>query len=182
MTSMITCPNHGKLSEKKYSSIRLKDVAEVFQDYKKPALFLSVCFCDWKCCKEAGIPVTVCQNHSVINQVNHELSFSSLLKMVQSSYTDAVLFAGLEPFEQADEVIQCIEYLRANGVQKDIVIYTGYYPEEIDPDTISRLASCDIIMKCGRFVPNSSPRFDEVLGITLVSDNQYGVRLTNRTI
>ena len=31
----------------------------------------------------------------------------------------------------------------------------------------------NIIIKFGRFIPHSSPRFDEILGIELQSDNQY---------
>lgn len=177
MTSMMTCSNAGKLSDKKYTSIRLKDAVEVFQDYKKSALLLSTCYCDWKCCIEAGVDKSVCQNQKIAQQREVTLPFESVLKKVNQSFTDAVIFGGLEPFMQADEVIQCIEYLRQHGVKKDIVIYTGYYVEEIDAETLAYLVLNGVILKCGRFIPNRKSKFDAVLGITLASDNQYGVYL-----
>ena len=55
----------------------------------------------------------------------------------------------------------------------DIVIYTGYYKEEI-VDKINRLKNYDnIVVKFGRFIPGHEKHFDEVLGIELASDNQY---------
>lgn len=177
MTSMMTCSDVGKLSDKKYTSIRLKDAVEVFQDYKKSALLFSTCYCDWKCCHEAGVDIDICQNQKVSQQREVTLPFESILKKVNQSFTDAVIFGGLEPILQADEVVQCIEYLRKHGVKKDIVVYTGYYLEEIDPETLAYLALNDCILKCGRFIPDRKPKFDAVLGITLASDNQYGVYL-----
>lgn len=57
------------------------------------------------------------------------------------------------------------------------MIYTGYYVEEIDAETLAYLVKNDVILKCGRFIPNRKSKFDVVLGITLASDNQYGVYL-----
>lgn len=167
MTSMTTLCN----------TIRLTDVKEVFQDYKKSALMLGTCFCDWKCCKESGFPVTLCQNHSISKQGFHTVTFKQVLDYVRKSYTDAVLFAGLEPFMQKKEVLSCVRYLREKGVTKDIVIYTGYYLEELNEEVLEVCENCHVILKCGRFIPNRKPVFDKVLGVTLASDNQYGVIL-----
>lgn len=177
MTSTMTCFNVGKLSYTEYTGIRLKDAVEVFQDYKKSAILFSTCYCNWKCCHEAGIPESVCQNQKVAQQREVYLPFESVLKKVNQSFTDAVIFGGLEPMLQADEVVQCIQYLRQHGVKKDIVVYTGYYVEEIDEETLAYLAMNDVILKCGRYIPDRKPKFDAVLGITLASDNQYGVYL-----
>ena len=177
MTSMTGYSNIGKLSQQEFNSIRVKDVVEVFQDYKKSALLFSCCFCDWKCCKEAGIPISVCQNQSICSQRTITLSFESVLRMVNNSITDAIIFGGLEPFEQIDEVVRCIEYLRFNFVSKPVIIYTGFYPEEINENTLDRLSLSHVILKCGRYIPNLPPVYDEVLGITLASNNQYGVQL-----
>ena len=60
----------------------------------------------------------------------------------------------------------------------DIVIYTGYNKEEI-VDKITQLADFkNIIIKFGRYVPNRPSRYDEILGITLVSDNQYAEKIS----
>ena len=177
MTSTTTYSNLGKMSDKKYTSIRLKDMTEVFQDYKKSGILLCVSFCDWKCCKEANIPESVCQNNKIASQEIHEIEFKDLIKVVKNSYTDSVIFAGLEPLLQIDEVVSCIEALRDSGVTKDILIYTGYYLEEIDSRTIEKLKTLKVILKCGRYIPDRPSKYDEVLGVTLVSDNQYGVKL-----
>ena len=154
---------------------KVKDVVEVFQDYKKSAVLFSMCYCDWKCCKEAGIDV--CHNLPIAKQENVKLTFSDALSIVNNSVTDAVLFGGLEPLLQSEEVTHLIRYFREHGVKKDIVVYTGYYIEEIDKDVLESLTQCHVILKCGRFIPNRPSKFDDVLGVTLASDNQYGVQL-----
>lgn len=177
MTSMMTCSDAGKMTHKKYDCIRLKDAVEVFQDYKKSALLFSTCYCDWKCCHEAGVDIDICQNQKIAQQREVILPFESVLRKVNQSFTDAVIFGGLEPLLQPDEVLQCINYLRCHEVTKDILVYTGYYMEEIDEETLMYLTVCDVILKCGRYIPDRKPKFDAVLGITLASDNQYGVYL-----
>ena len=54
-----------------------------------------------------------------------------------------------------------------------IVIYTGYKEEELT-EQIKFLQKFDnIIVKFGRFIPDSLHIFDTVLGVTLASNNQY---------
>lgn len=159
------------------NEIRLKDVVEVFQDYKKSALLLCCVSCDWKCCREAGISNEVCQNHRIASQREVTIPFDSVLNKVSRSFTDAIIFGGLEPLLQIEEVCGLIEYLREHNVKKDILIYTGYYLEEIDKSVIERLKKHHVIFKCGRYIPNRPQKFDKILGITLASDNQYGVQL-----
>lgn len=166
MTSTITC-----------SSIKLKDITEVFQDYRKPSLFLCVCGCDWKCCTEAGIPVTTCQNHKIQSQRPVEVPFKDILDLFNKGFMKAIIVGGLEPFLQKDELLALIRYLRYNGVSADIVIYTGYYPEEIEEQVLNDIISNhNIIIKYGRFKPDFDSRYDDVLGVTLASSNQYAVK------
>jgi hypothetical protein len=35
----------------------------------------------------------------------------------------------------------------------------------------------NVIIKYGRYIPNQTPHYDEVLGVNLASDNQYAERL-----
>ena len=35
-----------------------------------------------------------------------------------------------------------------------------------------------IIIKWGRYIPNRPSRYDEILGVTLASDNQYGKQIS----
>lgn len=60
----------------------------------------------------------------------------------------------------------------------DIVIYTGYNKDEIADEVAVLSTFSNIIIKFGRFVPNSTARFDEVLGIKLASDNQYAEKIS----
>ena len=63
----------------------------------------------------------------------------------------------------------------------DLVIYTGYNKEEERSQDlinfIKRNQYKNIIIKYGRYIPNQTPHYDEVLGVNLASDNQYAERL-----
>lgn len=64
------------------------------------------------------------------------------------------MIGGLEPFDNYQEVKTLISELR-HKTNDDIVIYTGYNKEEIK-DKISDLSIFpNIIIKFGRFVPDS---------------------------
>ena len=60
----------------------------------------------------------------------------------------------------------------------DIVIYTGYKEEEISEQVFWLKQFKNIVIKFGRFVPNQSPHYDEVLGVNLASDNQYAKKVS----
>ena len=149
-------------------------VPERFQDYKLPSMFISSCFCDYKCCKEQGLDIGVCQNaplaQAEIKDIDNEIIYK---QFVSNPITKAVCLGGLEPMIQINEVVDLINLFRTNGENCPFVIYTGYYPNEI-PEPLERLKQYkNIIVKFGRFVPNSQSKYDEVLGITLASSNQY---------
>lgn len=60
----------------------------------------------------------------------------------------------------------------------DVVIYTGYTQDEVE-DEVKLLSEFEnIIIKFGRFRPNQTPHRDEVLGVNLVSDNQYAIKIS----
>jgi len=82
--------------------------------------------------------------------------------------------------EQFDEVKRFLFSLRCVfGCDDDVVIYTGYNPEEIQAqlETLSSNYK-NIIIKFGRFIPDKPHRFDEVLGVELASDNQYAEKIS----
>ena len=96
--------------------------------------------------------------------------------------SNAVVFGGLEPFEDIDNVVMFIDMMRSSGNNDDIVIYTGYTEEEITINyqnyylTLQKYPN--IIIKYGRFVPDQKAHFDEVLGVNLQSDNQYAKKIS----
>lgn len=160
--------------------IHLKGVVmEDFVNYAKPSLFLITCKCDWKCCHEANIPITVCQNEPVVKQVTKEFLISSIYKAyIDNEITKAVVIGGLEPILQFEEVLSLLDYFRKQNCNDDFVIYTGYYKEEIEKEIEQLKKYPNVILKYGRYKPNSVSRFDDVLQITLVSDNQYAERIS----
>lgn len=154
-------------------------VEEDFTNYKKAAMFIGTISCGGKCCTEAGIPLSVCQNDgwrscNAIHMENKDL----IARYIDNDITHAIVFGGLEPFEQFHEVYDFIKELREYGCDDDVVIYTGYYKHEIARDVEKLSEFPNIVIKFGRFVPDSKSRYDEVLGITLVSENQYAERIS----
>lgn len=160
--------------------IHLKGVImEDFVNYAKPSLFLITCKCDWKCCHEANIPITVCQNEPVVRQDTKEFLISSIYKAyIDNEITKAVVIGGLEPILQFEEVLSLLDYFRKQNCNDDFVIYTGYYKEEIGKEIEQLKKYPNVILKYGRYKPNLVSRFDDVLQITLVSDNQYAERIS----
>lgn len=161
--------------------MKIKDILdECFQDYKKISMLISVSGCDWKCCKEAGIPISVCQNSELSNQKTHDMCDDDIIKRyLNNNITNAIIIAGLEPMLQYDEVYRFIHKLREQyGCYDDVVIYTGYYPEEIEHEINELSKYKNIIMKFGRFVPGSEKIHDDVLGIDLISNNQFAKKIS----
>ena len=154
-------------------------VDEDFIQYKKPSMFIGTCYCDWKCCKEQDIDISICQNQPLCNQPTKEFTSESLYNAYMSNdISKAVVIGGLEPILQFDEVYELILYFREHGCEDTFVIYTGYYPEEMS-DKIQKLQQYpNIIIKFGRFVPNQEHHFDEVLGVELASPNQYAKQVS----
>lgn len=149
-------------------------ITEDFINYKLPSLFLISSTCNWKCCIEQGRDISLCQNSPLAQQKTLDISPKKIYNMyITNPITEAIVIGGLEPIDQIDEVIEIIDYFRKNGEFSPFVIYTGYYPNEI-PNALNRLKNYNhIIIKFGRFIPNSPHRYDNVLGVELASNNQY---------
>lgn len=160
--------------------MQLKGITtEDFVNYKLPSMFLVSCYCDFKCCVEAGLDIGVCQNAPLVRSSQKEVQDRVIYdRFVKNDITKAVVIGGMEPFMQFDEIMSLIRMFRENGCQSDFVIYTGYYPDEIK-DKIETLKSFqNIVIKFGRYIPNRPSRYDDVLGVTLASDNQYAERIS----
>ena len=149
---------------------------EDFVNYRVPSMFISTARCNFKCDKECG--ENVCQNSSLAKQA--ELSIDDDLiveRYLNNPITNAVIFSGLEPFDQFAEMYELIGKFR-DHTDDDIVIYTGYVEEEIPAYIFLLKNFANIIVKFGRYIPGQKKHYDDVLGIKLASDNQYGVRIS----
>lgn len=149
-------------------------VFEDFVNYKKPSMFIGFSKCSFKCDKEFGS--CVCQNSSLANSPTIEISEKDIVnRYVLNPITSSIVCGGLEPFDTFEELLSLIKEIRGK-TNDDIVIYTGYKEEEI-VNYINILKQFkNIVIKFGRYIPNSSKRYDDILGIYLSSENQYAVR------
>jgi len=141
-------------------------------NYKLPAMFLIFPYCTFKCDKECGEPV--CQNSALAREPIIEIDTEEIVRRyLANPLTHAVVCGGLEPFDSGEDLNDFIELFRV--FSKDpIIIYTGYKEEEINSFYMKILENYgNIIVKFGRFIPNSPHIFDTVLGVELASNNQY---------
>lgn len=163
--------------------MRVKTIVdEDFINYKKPSMFIATCTCDFKCCREQGLDISICQNSNIANQPNIEVSDEAIYRRyIDNKLTNAIVIGGLEPFKQADEIISLIKYFRQRYCTDDIVIYTGYEPQEVEKyvQEIKRISLevGSIYIKYGRFIPNQNKHYDPILGVNLISDNQRGAKI-----
>lgn len=148
---------------------------EDFVNYKKPSMFIGFPLCSWKCELECG--EKVCQNSTLATSPNIEIDVDVICnRYIENDITSAIVFGGLEPFDSWNDLYNLIQKLREK-TEDDIVIYTGYYKNEIENYIVELEEFKNIIIKFGRFVPNCEKHYDEVLGIYLASNNQYGERI-----
>lgn len=161
--------------------MRVKTIVdEDFVNYSKPSMFIGTISCGGKCCLEGGFPLSVCQNDGWRGNAPIDILDEVIVKRyLQNEITQAIVLGGLEPMEQSDEVLALIKTLREDfDCHDDVVIYTGYYPDEVTA-ILDKLQKFDnIVVKFGRYIPNTKPCFDKELGVTLASDNQYAVRIS----
>jgi organic radical activating enzyme len=173
---------------------------EDFVNYKVPSMYIATATCTFKCDKEYGSPI--CQNSELANVKPISVADDDIInRYVQNQITKAIVFGGLEPFDQFVQLFRLISKFRAAGVQDDIVIYTGWNRDElVSAKWDSYLVGSDgieeywgpsglncihllqtfsnIIVKFGRYIPNQQPHYDPVLGVYLASDNQYAEKIS----
>lgn len=153
-------------------------VDEDFSNYKLPSMFIIFPTCTFKCEKECG--VHCCQNSELAQAPEINIGVPGLVnRYINNPITSAVIMGGLEPFDSFEDMFRFIFHLRAKGCNDDIVIYTGYYENEIPTEYIQRLSIVpNIIVKFGRYIPNQEKHYDEILGVELASSNQYARRIS----
>ena len=151
-------------------------IFEDFVNYKKPSMFIGFPTCSFKCEKECGSQV--CQNSELAKSPNIEISYDNIIKKyLNNNITEAIVFGGLEPFDSLKDLYLLVNAFRLY-TDDDIIIYTGYYPNEITKQIEQLKQYPNIIIKFGRFIPNQKHHIDEILGVELASPNQYAVKIS----
>lgn len=155
-------------------------IDEDFVQYKTPSMFIGTCFCDWKCCRDGKFPESVCQNNTLATAPIINIESDKLIKRyLNNDLTHAIVFGGLEPFNQINELMQFLCMLRnAYNCDDMVVIYTGYNEDEAR-DVVDALKGYkNIIVKFGRYIPGEKAHLDPVLGVKLASNNQYAKQIS----
>lgn len=154
-------------------------IDEDFTNFKKAAMFLGTTRCSGKCYTECGLPKETCQNCDLMNGEQMEVPDDEIVdRYLSNPITRAIVIGGLEPFDTWDEVYEFVMAFRQKS-NDPIVIYTGYYPNEVVL-RVNILSSNyeNIYIKYGRYIPGRHPVKDPVLGIELASPNQFGVKVS----
>lgn len=152
-------------------------IDEDFLQYKKPSMFIITATCSFKCEKDANCP-GMCQNSSlawapIIDADNKEI----VKRFLSNNITEAVVFGGLEPFDQKQELCELVQEFRKVTLS-DIIVYTGYTENELTNEVRELQKYPNIIIKFGRYIPNQPSYLDEVLGVMLASSNQYAKQIS----
>ena len=146
-------------------------IEEDFCNFRLPSMFISTSKCSFKCDKECG--EKICQNSSLATAPIFKIDDAKIInKYLSNDITEAIVIGGLEGFDTFDEMYSFIWKFRQLS-SDTIVIYTGYYPSEIAEQLKKLFKFKNIIIKFGRFIPNDKTRYDQVLGVTLSSSNQF---------
>ncbi len=151
----------------------IKDIIETDTiNYKDISMFIIFPTCSFKCGKD------ICQNSDVVKMPSIEVSVENIFyKYLSNPLSNALVCGGLEPFDSWEDLYALITHFRAI-TDDDIVIYTGYNPDEIKEQINTLKRYKNIIVKFGRFVPNQPHHYDEILGVELSSPNQYAKRIS----
>lgn len=155
-----------------------KIIEEDFTDYKVPHMFIATSRCTFKCDVLNGCKV--CQNAELAKAPDIEVDIDKVIqKYLSNNLTHAVVFGGLESFDTFDDMYQFIKKLRKDyNCNDDVVIYTGYDIYEVEEEIMQLMTWPNIIVKFGRYILNRSSRYDELLGVTLASNNQYAEQIS----
>ena len=157
--------------------MKLKGIIDTdFINYKKTSMVLEFPYCNFKCDKECGMQI--CQNSKLASAPDIDISINNIInRYLNNPVTEAIVCQGLEPFYSIGDLFLFIDSFRKKS-SDDIVIYTGYKEEEIFPyiDMLKKYEN--IIIKFGRFIIDSKPHMDDVLGVNLASFNQYAKKIS----
>lgn len=156
----------------------VKDMIPIdYVNYKEPSMVIAMPRCSFKCDLLNG--QQVCQNSALAKQRDIKIDTEKLVQRYLNSSAKAVCFQGLEPLDTFEDVLHFIDLLRNRYHCNDtVVIYTGYNKEEIAKE-ISYLSKYpNIVLKFGRYIMNRPSKYDELLGVTLASDNQYAEQIS----
>ena len=170
-------------------TIKLVDVkTDNMTDYKKTSLLLVFPMCSGKCGEK-------CQNYHMIGKTKTKnFKIKSIIELYNNlKQHQAIVCAGLEPFDTFDDLYNIFEAFLSNIKPVDFVIYTGYtYDELHKTKQIDDLLKCfykhlniskNLIIKFGRYNEDQSCNsyISKILGVKLATGNQHVIKFSKST-
>lgn len=147
-------------------------------DYKKTSLLIAFPYCSGKC--------HGCQNAHLQNcKTTITASADDIADLYSNLNThEAIVMAGLEPFDSFDDVLSIIDSIGNLSKPCDFVIYTGYnldeYKAQFEVELVNKFKSIkhfdnkNLIVKIGRYDESQTrPWYNKTLGVTLATKNQF---------
>lgn len=151
-------------------------IDEDLVNYKKISMNVLFPYCSLKCDKECG--EAVCYNSPLLKEPIVEVNPVVLaVRYIANPLSEAIVCIGMEPFDSWKD-LQALVVAMRHRTDDDIVIYTGYYEREILEQIKWLKQYPNIIIKFGRYVPHKESKYNELLGVTLASPNQYAVKIS----
>lgn len=148
-----------------------------YVQYYKPCMTLMFPKCSFKCDKESGRQI--CINNRLTQSPNIEINVYTIIeRYLSNDMVDTLCCAGLEPFDSPAELNRLLSLLRFCECDDDVLIFTGYTEDEVNEQFKWIYAHKNIIIKFGRFLPETPAVFDDLLQKKLASRNQYAKRIT----
>ena len=152
--------------------MRLKQIIdESFGDYKLCSMLLIADKCTWKC--------EGCQNKHLSQLPSQIFPDEEILERFRNNpLTEAIVIGGLEPFEQLQELVIFIGEAIKSDFKVPIIIYTGFEIDDFDLywsgfEPAAKIYKGPVIVKFGKYIADKPSYFNEDLGVSLISDNQY---------
>ena len=149
--------------------IKLHGYKEVYNDYKKVGVLLATPTCNNNC--------KYCQNEYLKKKKPIEYDISEIFNFVKKNkLIKSFIFGGLDCMDSFDQTYDIIKEIRKK-FDYDIVLYTGKLKTDINLEIEKLKNFKGIIIKFGKYKKNKEKKYDELLGITLASNNQYSRRI-----
>lgn len=152
---------------------------EDFTNYHLPSMVVGFPSCTFKCEKECGCK-GMCQNGELATSSSINITYDEIInRYISNPISKAIVFGGLEPFDSETTLLELMFRFREK-TNDPIVIYTGYYKEEISEYIYKSICKYipNVIIKWGRYIPGQKPHYDDVLGVYLASDNQWAEKIS----
>lgn len=143
---------------------------ETFNDYKKTGLYIAFPKCKLNClgCQNVELKKKIPLNIDVGNLVNYVLN---------NPIIDSIICSGLNPMDSFYELQMLIHKIRKFS-KMDIIIYTGYKEEDLVLEISVLKQYPNITIKFGEYIKDCDPIYDEILQVTLASNNQYAKKIS----